>query len=150
MTVAQRSLIRPESYEDFLRQSRIFVAEWGGAGGSWQAGSTMLHPFAEVGYNHDGRADDRYVSAGLNSMAGRFDVQGFTPDKTWATADLGVTADFSQTWSGWASYSGRFAQKRSVTHVLRTRVRLDKPAGGEVHTAQNGNRSAPCSASGNP
>lgn len=105
------------------RNARIETAGWR-LQGSWQAGATLLHPFAEVGYNHDGRADDRFVSAGLNSMAGRFDVQGFTPDKTWVTADLGVSADFSQRWSGWASYSGRFADDTQRYNSLNLGLKM--------------------------
>jgi outer membrane lipase/esterase len=105
------------------RNARIETAGWR-LQGSMQAGSTMLHPFAEVAYNHDGRAEDRYVTAGLNSMAGKFSVQGFTPDKTWATADLGVSADFSQTWSGWASYSGRFADDTQRYNSLNLGLKM--------------------------
>ncbi|PTR27234.1 outer membrane lipase/esterase [Luteibacter sp. OK325] len=106
-----------------VRNARIETAGWR-VQGSWQSGNTVLHPFAEVAYNHDGRADARYVTAGLMSMSGRFEVQGFTPDKTWATADLGLTADFSQTWSGWAAYSGRFGDDTQRNNSLNLGVKM--------------------------
>jgi len=77
--------------------------------GHWQAGNTMLTPYAEVAFNHDSKADPREVTAGLNGMPGTFSMVGFTPDKTWGTADLGVAAQFTQTLSGWVGYSGRFS-----------------------------------------
>jgi outer membrane lipase/esterase len=106
-----------------IRNSRIETAGWR-LQGSWQSGSTVLHPFAEIAYNHDGRADDRFVTAGLTNMAGRFSVQGFSPDKTWATADLGVSADFSQTWSGWAAYSGRFGDDTQRNNSLNLGLKM--------------------------
>ena len=105
------------------RNARIETAGWR-VQGSWQSGSTTLHPFAEIAYNHDGRADKRFVTAGLTNMAGRFSVQGFTPDKSWATADLGISADFSQRWSGWASYSGRFADDTQRYNSLNLGVKM--------------------------
>lgn len=105
------------------RNARIETAGWR-VQGSWQSGSTTLHPFAEIAYNHDGRADKRFVTAGLTNMAGRFSVQGFTPDKSWATADLGIAADFSQRWSGWASYSGRFADDTQRYNSLNLGVKM--------------------------
>jgi len=95
-------------FDKQTRNARIETAGWR-LQGAWQSGNTMLRPFVEVAYNHDGRAEDRFVTAGLTNMAGEFSIQGFSPDKTWVTADLGVTADFNQTWSGWVSYTGRFA-----------------------------------------
>jgi outer membrane lipase/esterase len=77
--------------------------------GHWQAGNTMLTPYAEVAFNHDSKADPREVSAGLNGMPGTFSMVGFTPDKTWGTADVGLGAQFTQTLSGWLGYSGRFS-----------------------------------------
>ena len=105
------------------RNARIETAGWR-LQGSWATGNTVLHPFAEVAYNHDGRADDRYVTAGLTNMSGEFSVQGFTPDKTWVTADLGVTAEFNQTWSGWVSYTGRFADDTQRYNGLNLGVKM--------------------------
>ncbi|HET8765187.1 MAG TPA: autotransporter domain-containing protein [Rhodanobacter sp.] len=77
--------------------------------GQWQAGATTLAPYVELAWNHDGKADPRTVTAGLNSMNGSFALAGFSPDKTWGTADLGLSARFSQQLSGWVGYSGRFS-----------------------------------------
>lgn len=105
------------------RNARIETAGWR-LQGSWQTGTTMVHPFAEIAYNHDGRADDRFVTAGLTNMSGKFSVQGFAPDKTWATADLGVAADFNATWSGSASYSGRFGDDTQRYNSLNLALKM--------------------------
>jgi len=57
-------------------------------------------------------------------MAGRFSVQGFSPDKTWTTADLGLSADFNPRWSGWASYSGRFGDDTQRYNSLNLGVKM--------------------------
>jgi outer membrane lipase/esterase len=77
--------------------------------GQWQTGSVLLKPYAEVAWNHDSKADPRDITAGLNNMPGSFDLAGFSPDKTWGTGDLGVSAQFTQSISGWLGYSGRFS-----------------------------------------
>lgn len=76
--------------------------------GHWQAGNTMLSPYAELAWNYDSKADPREVTAGLNGMQGSFALVGFSPDKNWGTGDLGVSAQFTQALSGWVGYSGRF------------------------------------------
>lgn len=106
-----------------VRNARIETAGWR-LQGTWAAGNTTVHPFAEVAYNHDGRAEDRYVTAGLTNMSGKFELQGFTPDKNWVTADVGVSADFNQSWSGWASYSGRFSDDTQRLNSLNLGVKL--------------------------
>ncbi|MBN8924705.1 MAG: autotransporter outer membrane beta-barrel domain-containing protein [Rhodanobacter sp. 68-29] len=77
--------------------------------GHWQAGGTTLAPYAEIAWNHDGKADARNITAGLNSMNGSFALTGYVPDKTWGTADLGLSAQFNPRLSGWVGYSGRFS-----------------------------------------
>lgn len=77
--------------------------------GHWQAGGTTLAPYAEIAWNHDGKADARDITAGLNSMNGSFALTGYVPDKTWGTADLGLSAQFNPRLSGWVGYSGRFS-----------------------------------------
>lgn len=74
-----------------------------------QAGSALLHPYARVAWNHDNDADAREVSAGLVSMPGTFALPGFTPDKNWGSAGVGLAADFTPNFSGWVGYDGRFS-----------------------------------------
>ena len=77
--------------------------------GHWQAGNMVMSPYAELAWNHDGKADPREVTAGLNSMNGTFALTGFIPDKTWGTAELGLSAQLTPTINSWVGYSGRFS-----------------------------------------
>ena len=77
--------------------------------GHWQLGNTLLSPYAELAWNHDGKAVARDVTAGLNSMNGSFALPGYAPDKTWGSADLGLSAQFNPRLGGWVGYSGRFS-----------------------------------------
>ena len=77
--------------------------------GHWNVGNTVLSPYAELAWNRDDKADPRLVRAGLNSMNGSFALTGFTPDKNWATAELGLSAMLTPSMTSWIGYSGRFS-----------------------------------------
>lgn len=77
--------------------------------GKMAMGETMLQPFARVSYVHDSDAKAEMVSAGLTTMSGTFALPGFVPDKSWVNASLGLTAHFSPTLTGYASYTGVFS-----------------------------------------
>ena len=75
--------------------------------GHWQTGNMVMSPYAELAWNRDSKADPRTVTAGLNSMNGAFALTGFVPDKSWATAELGLSAQLTPTINSWVGYSGR-------------------------------------------
>jgi outer membrane lipase/esterase len=77
--------------------------------GDWNVGNTVLSPYAELAWNHDAKADPRMVKAGLNSMNGTFAMPGFVPDKSWGTADIGLTARLTPSIVSWFGYRGRFS-----------------------------------------
>ena len=77
--------------------------------GQWQIHQATLSPFVELAWNHDSKADPSLVEAGLNSMNGSFELPGFAPDKTWASANLGVAAHFDDNITTWIGYNGRFS-----------------------------------------
>lgn len=77
--------------------------------GHWQTGNMVMSPYVELAWNHDSKADPRAVSAGLNSMNGTFALTGFVPDKSWGTAELGLSAQLTPTINSWVGYSGRFS-----------------------------------------
>ncbi|RDI96934.1 autotransporter domain-containing protein [Dyella solisilvae] len=91
--------------------------------GHWQAGNVMLAPYAELAWNHDDKADPRLVTAGLNSMPGSFSLVGFSPDKNWGTADLGLSAQFNQALSGWVGFNGRFSDSSQKYDSLNVGVK---------------------------
>jgi outer membrane lipase/esterase len=92
--------------------------------GNWQAGGATLHPFAQVAWNHDSKADPRDVRAGLVEMPGTFAMPGFVPDKTWGSAGLGVSAEFSPGFSAWISYDGRFSDNNERDNGLNVGAKL--------------------------
>lgn len=77
--------------------------------GHWQYDSMDLAPYVELGWNHDSRASTDMVTAGLNTMNGSFEMAGFTPDKNWGSANVGLMAQITPNVSGWIAYSGHFA-----------------------------------------
>ena len=91
--------------------------------GNWETGSTTWSPYAEIAWNHDSKADPRTVSAGLVSMPGTFSIIGYTPDKTWGTADVGVNAKLSENLSAWVGYSGRFKDDSQKYNSVNLGVR---------------------------
>ena len=85
--------------------------------GHWQVHQAVLSPFVELAWNHDSKADQRMITAGLNSMNGSFEMAGYAPDKSWATADVGVSAKFDNIMT-WFGYSGRFADNSQKYNSL--------------------------------
>ncbi|MGN6729739.1 MAG: autotransporter domain-containing protein [Rhodanobacteraceae bacterium] len=92
--------------------------------GNWQAGGTALHPYAQVAWNHDSKADPREVRAGLVNMPGTFGMPGFVPDKTWGSAGVGLNAQFSPDFSAWVSYDGRFSDSNERDNSLNVGAKL--------------------------
>lgn len=79
--------------------------------GSWKVGDLQMAPYAELAWNHDGKADPRAVTAGLNTMGGSFALTGFAPDKTWGSADIGLSAQLTPSVSSWIAVSSRFSDR---------------------------------------
>lgn len=77
--------------------------------GSWKVNDLQMAPFVELAWNHDGKADPRTVMAGLNTMGGTFALSGFAPDKTWGSADIGLSAQLTPSVSSWISVNSRFS-----------------------------------------
>ncbi|MEO9079702.1 MAG: autotransporter domain-containing protein, partial [Rhodanobacter sp.] len=77
--------------------------------GQFQISNATLKPFVELSWNHDSKADPTMVTAGLTSMAGSFTLAGYTPDKTWGMASIGVTTQLTPSVSSWVGYTGRFS-----------------------------------------
>ncbi|HEX7370552.1 MAG TPA: autotransporter domain-containing protein [Rhodanobacteraceae bacterium] len=92
--------------------------------GNLQTGSTLLHPYVRVAWNHDNDADARDVRAGLVTMPGTFALPGFMPDKNWGSAGVGLTADFTPNFSGWIGYDGRFSDSSQSLSSLNIGAKL--------------------------
>ncbi|MHB1272279.1 MAG: autotransporter domain-containing protein [Rhodanobacter sp.] len=92
--------------------------------GHWDVGNTVLSPYAAVAWNHDNKADPSTISAGLNSMNGTFALTGYKPDKTWGTADLGLSAVLTPSVTSWIGYSGRFSDNSQTYNSVNMGVRI--------------------------
>jgi outer membrane lipase/esterase len=92
--------------------------------GHWQAGNLMLAPYAEIAWNHDSKADPRAITAGLNSMGGSFALTGYSPDKTWGNADLGLSAQLTPSVTSWIGVSGRFSDRNQKDNNVNMGVKI--------------------------
>lgn len=109
----------------FGPQSReAVVGEFGLRGqGSFHTPWGEVRPYAQVAYDHDGRAAPRAVDAGLVDMAGEFSIPGFAPAGDWATADAGLEWRFAPAWSATVGYQGRFADRSQALDAATVGVR---------------------------
>lgn len=91
--------------------------------GQWQTANTTFIPYAEVAYNRDSKADARDVTTGLNSLNGQFSIAGYIPDKTWGSADVGLTAQFNAQLSGTFSYNAHFSDSAQKYNAFNLGLR---------------------------
>jgi outer membrane lipase/esterase len=110
----------------FGRQQRVSLLTTLGwrLRGQWQVNNLLMSPYVELGWNHDSRADQRMVSAGLTSMNGTFALPGFSPDKSWGTASLGLSAQLTPSVQSWIGYSGRFSDNSQKYNSVNMGVRI--------------------------
>lgn len=93
--------------------------------GDWTVGELVMHPYAELSWNHDARAGLPKVRSGLTSMNGSFALSGYIPDRTWTGADLGIMTEFNSTTSGWIGYKGRFADSSQKLNSFNMGVKIN-------------------------
>lgn len=77
--------------------------------GQWKVGELAMSPYVELAWNHDSKADPSEITAGLNSMGGTFTLSGYAPDKTWGSADIGLSAQLTPTVTSWIAVNSRFS-----------------------------------------
>lgn len=111
----------------FGSQTRLALQETLGwrLRGDWTVGELLMHPYGEVSWNRDARADARKVSAGLTTMGGSFALTGYIPDRNWAGVDLGIMTEFSPTTSGWVGYQGRFADNSQKLNSFNMGLKIN-------------------------
>ncbi|MGC1549234.1 MAG: autotransporter domain-containing protein [Rhodanobacter sp.] len=110
-------------FGDQQRNALISTVGWR-LQGSWQVHDALLSPYVQFGWNHDSKANPTEITAGLNSMNGSFELPGFAPDKTWGTADIGVSAKFGPNITSWIGYSGRFSDDSQKYNSLNLGVKI--------------------------
>ena len=107
------------NFSDFSRNSLIAR---GGYRLGWSIGG--LRPYARIAYEHELEDDPILVSAGSNTMPGRFSIPGFTPSSSTVSTDLGVSAKLGKRASGLVGYSGRFGEDSRRSHRLSLALRI--------------------------
>jgi len=110
----------------FERQTRQSLIAEAGARlqASLPAGGAELHPYAEVAYAHDDDAHAHGVLTGLSTMNGEFTIAGYSPDRNWGEAQLGIDAVFSPRVTASLGYQGRFAGRSSAYNGANVGVRF--------------------------
>ena len=107
------------NYSDFSRNSLVLR---GGYAFGWSLGS--LRPYARIAYERELEDGPIMVSAGSNTMPGRFTLAGFTPSASAVSADLGLSAKFGERASGLVGYAGRFGDGSRSSHRLSLALRV--------------------------
>ena len=83
-----------------------------------------LRPYANVAYAKEFKDDPIAVTAGSNTMPGRFTLSGFTPPRHWATADLGLVVSLYEKVNVIAGYTGRFGSESRLDHRVNLGVSM--------------------------
>ena len=107
------------NFSDFSRNSLIAR---GGYRFDWSVGG--VRPYARIAYERELESDPILVSAGSNTMPGRFNIQGFEPASSAVSADLGLSAKLGERASGLLGYSGRFGEDSRRSHQLSLSLRM--------------------------
>ena len=78
--------------------------------------SERLSPYVRVSYERELNDDPVSVTAGSNTMSGRFTISGFEPPTEWVNAGGGLTADIGSRIKTFIGYSGRFGNYSNLNH----------------------------------
>ena len=79
-------------------------------------------PYASVAVAKEFMDDPISVTAGSNTMPGRFTLSGFTPPRHWASADLGLVVSLYEKVSVIAGYTGRYGSESRLDHRVNLGV----------------------------
>ena len=107
------------NFSDFSRNSLIAR---GGYRFGWSVGG--VRPYARIAYERELEDEPIRVSAGSNTMPGRFTLPGFEPAASAVNADLGLSAKLGERMSGHVGYSGRFGEDSRRSHHLSLALRI--------------------------
>ena len=102
------------NFSDFERDSLIARAGYQLKGNLGL--SERLSPYIRVSYERELNDDSVSVTAGSNTMSGRFTLSGFEPPSEWVNAGGGLVADVSNQIKAFVGYSGRFGNDSSLNH----------------------------------
>ena len=111
------------NFSDFTRNSLIARGGYF-VGGTMAWDSLTLRPYAGLAYEREFKDDPVSVTAGSNTMPGRFTLSGFMPPREWASTDFGLAVDVHENASAFAGYSGRFGSESRQDHRLNVGLRI--------------------------
>ena len=111
------------NFADFERDSLVVR---GGYNMAWTMGSDrqVFRPYAAITYERELENDPVMVTAGSNTMPGRFTLSGLEPSRHWVRTDLGVSGSLSDGVQAHAGYSGRFGSSSHRDHLLTLGLRV--------------------------
>ena len=92
--------------------------------GEMELNGLALRPYAGIAYEKEFDDDPVSVTAGSNTMAGRFTAEGFAPPGDWLSADVGVWASLGGQASAVLGYSGRSGDSSRGDHLVSAGLRI--------------------------
>ncbi len=78
--------------------------------------SEKVLPYIRIAYERELKDDPVSVTAGSNTMSGRFTLSGFEPSRQWVNTAAGLTINIGSRTKTFAGYSGRFGDKSRRDH----------------------------------
>ena len=110
------------NFSDFERDSLIARAGYQFKGNLGL--SERLLPYVRFSYERELNDDPVSVTAGSNTVSGRFTLSGFEPPSQWVNAGGGLTADVSSRIKTFVGYSGRFGNGPKLNHEFSLGARI--------------------------
>ena len=108
------------NFSGFERDSLIAR---GGYQLAWLVGGSV-RPYVRVTHERELKDHPILVTAGSNTMPGRFTLPGFTPPRQSVGTGLGLTAKLTERASVLAGYTGRFGDGSRQDHLLSVHLRM--------------------------
>ncbi len=110
------------NFSDFKRDSLIARAGYQFKG-NFGLSETVL-PYIRIAYERELNDDPVSVTAGSNTMPGRFTLSGFEPPSQWVNTAAGLTVGIGSRAKTFAGYSGRFGSDSRRDHEFSLGVRM--------------------------
>ena len=110
------------NFSDFERDSLIARAGYQFKGNFGL--SETVFPYVRIAYERELNDDPVSVTAGSNTMSGRFTLSGFEPPSQWVNTAAGLTVGIGSRAKTFAGYSGRFGSDSRRDHEFSLGVRM--------------------------
>lgn len=111
------------NFSDFERDSLIVRAGYQFKG-NLLVPSEMMLPYIRIAYERELNDDPVSVTAGSNTMSGRFTLPGFKPPNEWVNTAIGLTVNIGSRTEAFAGYSGRFGNNSRRDHEFSLGARI--------------------------